>query len=73
MTLHYGRGYDFHHILQILATITNEKIEVIPNNQENYITFSIGQLQFIDSTQFSLLSLEQMATNLRNGKSTPAE
>ena len=32
---------------------------------EKYMTFSVGQLQFIDSLQFMNGSLEKLATNLQ--------
>ena len=31
---------------------------------ESYITFSVGQLQFLDSMQFANASLEKLATTL---------
>ena len=36
------------------------KISWIPNNTEKYISFSLGQLRFIDSAQFLLASLERL-------------
>ena len=32
----------------------------IPNNTEKYISFSLGQLRFIDSSQFLLASLDKL-------------
>jgi len=46
----------------------DEKIVPIANNSEQYITFSVGQLQFIDSIKFSLPGLAKMAENLRDEK-----
>ncbi|CAG8764444.1 8017_t:CDS:1, partial [Racocetra fulgida] len=40
----------------------------IANNSEQYITFSVGQLQFIDSLKFSLPGLAKMAENLHDEK-----
>ena len=39
---------------------TKEKVTCIPNNAEKYISFSIGQLRFIDSAQFMLLRLDKL-------------
>ncbi|CAG8666260.1 4083_t:CDS:2, partial [Ambispora gerdemannii] len=63
-----GSGYDFHHLMQEIAKVTDEKIVPIANNSEQYITFSVGQLQFIDSLKFSLPGLAKMAENLRDEK-----
>ncbi|CAG8663997.1 11518_t:CDS:2, partial [Paraglomus brasilianum] len=35
-----GSGYDFHHLMQEIAKVTDEKIVPIANNSEQYITFS---------------------------------
>jgi hypothetical protein len=44
--------------------VENGKISCIPNNMEKYMTFSVDQLQFIDSLQFMNSSLEKLAANL---------
>ena len=36
------------------------KVSCIPNNTEKYISFSLGQLRFIDSAQFLLASLDKL-------------
>ena len=36
------------------------KLSCIPNNTEKYISFSLGQLRFIDSAQFLLASLDKL-------------
>jgi len=54
--------------MQEIAKVTDEKIVPIANNSEQYITFSVGQLQFIDSLKFSLPGLAKMAENLRDKK-----
>jgi len=45
--------------------VEDKKIHCIPNNMEKYMTFSVGQLQFIDSLQFMNGSLEKLTTNLQ--------
>ena len=44
---------------------------VIPNSYEKYMSFSIGNLKFIDSIQFMASSLEQLVENLHNDNPTP--
>ena len=36
------------------------KVSCIPNNTEEYISFSLGQLRFIDSAQFLLVPLDNL-------------
>ena len=62
--LHNLRGYDSHLIMQGLGKLKGEKINCIPNNTEKYISFSIGNLNFIDSLQFMTSSLERLVSNL---------
>ena len=38
------------------------KITCIPNNTEKYISFSLGQLRFVDSVQFVLTSLDKLVS-----------
>jgi hypothetical protein len=60
-----GKHYDFHHEVQELGLVSEDKIDIIANNQENYKTIIIGQIKFIDSCQFQFPSLEKVANNLR--------
>ncbi len=67
VVFHNLRGYDGHLIMSALGTSVatkNQKISCIPNNMEKYMTFGVGQLQFIDSLQFMNSSLEKLAANL---------
>ena len=62
------RGYDGHLIMSALGkseATKDQKISYIPNNMEKYMTFSVGQLQFIDSLQFMNSSLDKLAANLQ--------
>ncbi|PKC53970.1 hypothetical protein RhiirA1_478215 [Rhizophagus irregularis] len=68
-----GKHYDFHLELLELGIITEEKIDPIADNMENYKSFTIGQFKFIDTIQFQLPSLEKIASNLREGKNNPEE
>ena len=62
--LHNLRGYDSHLIMQGLGKLKDQKINCIPNNTEKYISFSIDNLDFIDSLQFMNASLEKLVSNL---------
>jgi hypothetical protein len=61
--LHNLRGYDSHLIIQGLGKLKDHKISCIPNNSEKYISFSVGNLEFIDSLQFMYASLEGLLSN----------
>jgi len=68
VVFHNLRHYDGHLIMAALGTSAateGQKIGCIPNNMEKYMTFSVGQLQFIDSLQFMNSSLEKLAANLQ--------
>ena len=45
--------------MQAISKVKN-KISCIPNNTEKYISFSLGQLRFIDSAEFLLASLDRL-------------
>ncbi len=62
--LHNLRGYDSHLIMHGLGKLKDKKINCIPNNTEKYISFSIDNLDFIDSLQFMNASLEKLVSNL---------
>jgi len=50
-----------------------ERIEAIPNSGEKFMTFSFGNLKFIDSYQFMNGSLEKLTESLKNKKGNPYE
>ena len=71
-------GYDSHLLIEAVSKIrpeeedeelekylqeeSNYKLTCIPNNTEKYISFSLGQLRFIDSAQFLLASLDKLVS-----------
>jgi hypothetical protein len=65
---HNLKGYDSHHIIReahkINQDIGQKDIKAIPNSYEKFMSFSIGDLKFIDSFQFMSSSLEKLAENL---------
>ena len=70
IVFHNLRGYDSHLIVQNLGKY-KEKIDIVPNNTEKYMSISIGNskkkqvyLRFIDSLQFMTDSLESLVKNI---------
>ena len=56
---HNLKGYDGHLLMQAMARVRGE-IKCIPTNTEKYISFSLGNLRFIDSVNFLLSSLDKL-------------
>ena len=67
------RGYDSHLIIKKAFEVVKEgeKIDAIPNSGEKFMTFSIGNLKFIDSFQFMTFSLEKLASSLNSKAGDP--
>ncbi|CAB3999568.1 Gastrula zinc finger [Paramuricea clavata] len=64
VVFHNLRGYDSHLIMQEIGKFKMD-VNMIPNNMEKYISFSLGKnLVFIDSIQFMASSLEALVSNL---------
>jgi len=61
VVFHNLKGYDSHLLMQAIAKAEG-KITCIPNNTEKYISFSLGQLRFIDSAQFLQASLDKLVS-----------
>ena len=59
VVFHNLRGYDSHLLMQPISKVEG-RVHCIPNNTEKYISFSLGQLRFIDSVQFLLASLDRL-------------
>ena len=56
---HNLRVYDSHLLMQAITKVEG-RVSCIPNNTEKYFCFSLGQLRFIDSTQFLLASPDKL-------------
>ena len=56
---HNLKGYDGHLLMQAMARVQGE-IKCIPTNTEKYISFSLGNLRFVDSVNFLLSSLNKL-------------
>jgi hypothetical protein len=63
---HNLRGFDSHLLMKGIGLFKNKRINVIPNNMEKYISFSLGSLRFIDSFQFLPYSLPGLVEDLVN-------
>ena len=62
--IHNLRGYDAHLIMGDIGKFKKANLRCIPNNNEKYISFSMGNIRFIDSLQFMNASLEKLVENL---------
>ena len=60
-------SYDAHQILNAVK-LRHGKISVIPNNTEKYTSFTIGDVTFIDSMQFTMSSMKKLSKNLTDDK-----
>jgi hypothetical protein len=68
---HNMRGYDGHIILSYFnERFKDRNISCIPNNNEKYMMFQVGNYRFIDSAQFMVSSLDQLAKNLCKSSKT---
>jgi hypothetical protein len=65
VVFHNLKGYDGHFIIQEANKLYKPRISCIPSSMEKYISFSINQLQFIDSLQFTGTSLEALVNGLK--------
>ena len=61
---HDLKNYDSHLLVKVMGMIKDRPISCIPTNDEKNISFSIGDLRFIDSLQFLNASLEKLVSNL---------
>ena len=60
---HNGKGYDAHFIIQELSNTEQiEQINIIPKNEEKYITYGFNNLKFVDS--ISLMNPEDSLDKL---------
>ena len=68
VVFHNLKNYDAHFIIANLNknNTFNKKMSVIANNSEKYMSFSLGNLKFIDSVQFLSASLDSLVCNLKS-------
>ena len=65
VVFHNLKSYDAHHLMLRIAEVETypqgtSDLRCIPNNNEKYISFSLGRLRFIDSNQFLLSALDSL-------------
>ena len=63
---HNLKGYDSHFIISSLSDIDFLECKIVPYSMEKFITFSLDDIQVMDSFQFLSESLEKLVDNLRN-------
>ena len=63
VVMHNLKGYDGHLIVKALKSEFGE-VRVIPQNMENYLSITVDKLQFFDSLQFTLQSLDSLVKSL---------
>lgn len=61
---HNLKNYDSHLLMEGIGKIKDVPITVIPRNMEQYVSFSLGKLRFLDSFQMMPSSLDTLAANL---------
>ena len=59
LIFHNMKNYDAHLLMQAMIRVQGE-IKCIPTNTEKYISFSLGNLRFIDSVNFMQSSLAKL-------------
>ncbi|KAK3101531.1 hypothetical protein FSP39_004239 [Pinctada imbricata] len=64
VVFHNLRGYDAHHIMSEIGKMKRKNLKCIPQNHEKYISFSLGNLDFLDTFQFMSTSLQKLVENL---------
>lgn len=64
VVFHNLRGYDAHIMMKKLGKYKSRKLQCIPNNKERYISFTVGNLRFIDSYQFMGAPLNELVSDL---------
>ena len=63
---HNLKNFDAHIICQNIGKFKAYNLRCIAQNTERYVSFSLGNLRFIDSFQFLPFSLEALVDNLSN-------
>ena len=68
VVFHSLKSYDAHHLMLRIAEIDTYRqgtsdLRCNPNNNEKYISFSLGRLRFIDSNQFLLSALDSLVSS----------
>ena len=62
---HNLKGYDAHFIIKNIKNELFEKCDIIPQNMEKFIAFTLDYIHVLDSYQFLSESLDKLVNNLR--------
>ena len=62
---HNLRNFDAHILCESLGEFKDYSLRCIPQTSERYVSFSLGDLRFLDSFQFLPSSLETLVDNLK--------
>ena len=62
---HNLRGYDGHLLIRALKK-RHGNVRIIPTNMERYLAISVGRVQFLGSFQFTMKSLDALASPLND-------
>ena len=65
VVLHNFRGYDSHFIVKALKP-RHGKLNIIAANIEKFLSMRVGRLRLLDSAQFTLMGLDQIAETMEN-------
>ena len=64
---HNGSRFDNHlFFTELIKSFKGEKINLIPHSDENYISFTVGCMRFLDSYRFMSMSLDYLGSRLEN-------
>ena len=63
---HNLKNYDSHFIIASLTTNSFKNCKIVPQSMEKFISFSLDNIQVLDSCNFLSESLEKLVNNLRN-------
>ena len=65
LLFHNLKGYDAHFIIKNIKENLFTKCEIIPQNMEKFISFTLDHIRVLDSFQFLSESLDKLVNNLR--------
>lgn len=61
---HNLKGYDSHLLCQFMGRYKKRRLTCIPRNMEQYTSFTLGPLRFVDTLSFMSESLDNLVKNL---------
>ena len=64
VVFHNLKGYDGHLLMKAVGNHPGRRLNVIPKSMEQYLSFSLGRLRFIDSLSFLSQSLANLVQSV---------